>query len=110
MVAAQSRPRGAAGRHGRAGGTLDRLKLDRSGRRERRTRGASMPRPNETLERVGLLRSLSREEREAFERRCEWRDCSAKQWLLEQNDVGTDIFFLTSGVVRVLITPSPDRE
>src|SRR5262249_34965458 len=30
--------------------------------------------------------------------------------LLEQNDVGTDIYFLTSGVVRVLITPTPDRE
>ena len=69
-----------------------------------------MPRPNETLERIGLLRSLDRGQREAFERRCQWRHAQAKQWLLEQNDVGTDIYFLTSGVVRVLITPSPDRE
>ena len=45
-----------------------------------------------------------------FERRSLWRHASAKEWLLEQNDVGTDIYFLTSGVVRVLITPSPDRE
>jgi CRP-like cAMP-binding protein len=69
-----------------------------------------MPRPNETLERIGLLRSLDRGQREAFERRCQWRHASAKQWLLEQNDIGTDIYLLTSGVVRVLITPSPDRE
>jgi CRP-like cAMP-binding protein len=62
------------------------------------------------LERVGLLRSLEANDRVSFERRCIWRHAHAKEWLLEQNDVGTDIYFLTSGVVRVLITPSPDRE
>ena len=66
--------------------------------------------PHETLEKVGLFRSLDAKERAAFERRCLWRHAQAKEWLLEQNDVGTDIYFLTSGVVRVLITPSPDRE
>ena len=45
-----------------------------------------------------------------FEHRCQWRHAHPKEWLLEQNDIGTDIYFLTSGVVRVLITPSPDRE
>jgi len=65
---------------------------------------------NETLERIGLLRSLDSNQRAAFERRCIWRHTHAKEWLLEQNDVGTDIYFLTSGAVRVLITPSPDRE
>ena len=66
--------------------------------------------PHETLERVGLFRSLDAKDRVTFERRCTWRHARAKEWLLEQNDVGTDIYFLTSGVVRVLITPSPDRE
>jgi CRP/FNR family cyclic AMP-dependent transcriptional regulator len=66
--------------------------------------------PHETLERVGLLRTIDANDRVSFERRCTWRHAHAKEWLLEQNDVGTDIFFLTSGVVRVLITPSPDRE
>jgi CRP-like cAMP-binding protein len=66
--------------------------------------------PHETLEKIGLLRSLDAKERDAFARRCIWRHARAKEWLLEQNDVGTDIYFLTSGVVRVLITPSPDRE
>ena len=69
-----------------------------------------MPQAHETLEKVGLLRSLERYDREAFERRCQWRHAHPKEWLLEQNDIGTDIYFLTSGVVRVLITPSPDRE
>ena len=69
-----------------------------------------MPKPNETLERIGLLHSLDRKNRETFERRCQWRHARPKEWLLEQNDIGTDIYFLTSGVVRVLITPSPDRE
>jgi CRP-like cAMP-binding protein len=69
-----------------------------------------MAKPNETLEKIGLLRSLSPKDREGYERRCQWRHAQPKQWLLEQNDVGTDMFFLSSGVVRVLITPSPDRE
>jgi len=69
-----------------------------------------MQKPHETLEKVGLLRSVARTDREAFERRCQWRHAKPKEWLLEQNDIGTDIYFLTSGVVRVLITPSPDRE
>ena len=66
--------------------------------------------PHETLEKVGLFRSLDAKERTAFERRCVWRRVQAKEWLLEHNDVGTDIYFLTSGAVRVLITPSPDRD
>ena len=66
--------------------------------------------PHETLEKIGLLRSVDAKERAAYERRCLWRHARVKEWLLEQNDVGTDIYFLTSGVVRVLITPSPDRE
>jgi CRP/FNR family cyclic AMP-dependent transcriptional regulator len=69
-----------------------------------------MPKPHETLEKIGLLRSLDREARESFGSRCQWRHARPKEWLLEQNDIGTDIYFLSSGVVRVLITPSPDRE
>ena len=69
-----------------------------------------MQKPHETLEKVVLLRSMERNDRESFERRCQWRHAHPKEWLLEQNDIGTDIYFLTSGIVRVLITPSPDRE
>jgi CRP/FNR family transcriptional regulator, cyclic AMP receptor protein len=69
-----------------------------------------MAKPHETLEKIGLLRALDAKDRESFERRCQWRHAHPKEWLLEQNDIGTDIYFLSSGVVRVLITPSPDRE
>jgi CRP/FNR family transcriptional regulator, cyclic AMP receptor protein len=65
---------------------------------------------NESLEKIGLLRSLDPKDVAALDRRCIWRHAQAKEWLLEQNDVGTDIYFLTSGVVRVLITPAPERE
>jgi CRP/FNR family cyclic AMP-dependent transcriptional regulator len=66
--------------------------------------------PNETLEKVEILRSLDAKEIAALDRRCLWRHAHTKAWLLEQDEIGTDIYFLTSGTVRVLITPSPDRE
>jgi CRP/FNR family transcriptional regulator, cyclic AMP receptor protein len=66
--------------------------------------------PHETLEKIAILRSLDAKEIAVLDRRCLWRHARAKEWLLEQGEVGTDIFFLTSGAVRVLITPSPDRE
>jgi CRP/FNR family cyclic AMP-dependent transcriptional regulator len=66
--------------------------------------------PHETLEKIEILRSLDAKAITALSRRCHWRHAKAKEWLLEQDDAGTDIFFLTSGVVRVMITPAPDRE
>jgi CRP-like cAMP-binding protein len=36
-------------------------------------------------------------------------DTRPKDWLYELDDRGTDVYFLTRGTVRVLITPSPDR-
>jgi len=73
-------------------------------------RGRSSLPAGETLEKVGLLRSLDRKEIVALDRRCLWRHAKAKQWLIEQDDLSTDVYFLTSGVVRVLITPTPERE
>src|SRR4051812_37250297 len=65
---------------------------------------------HETLEKIELFDSIDAHERKAFERRCVWRHAKAKEWLFEQNDIGTDIYFLTSGAVRVLITPVRDRD
>jgi CRP-like cAMP-binding protein len=65
---------------------------------------------NESLDKIGLLRSLDPKEIASLDRRCTWRHAQAKEWLLEQDDVGTDIYFLASGAVRVLITPAPERE
>lgn len=66
--------------------------------------------PRETLDKIPLLRSIEPGQLAALERRCQWRHAAAKEWLIEREDIGTDIFFLTSGMVRVLITPTPDRE
>jgi CRP-like cAMP-binding protein len=77
---------------------------------EQDTGERSMQKANERLDKIELLHSLDPKELTVLERRCLWRHARAKQWLLEQHDVGTDIYFLTSGVVRVLITPSSDRE
>ena len=69
-----------------------------------------MAKPHDSLDKVALLRSIEPKQLAALERRCQWRHAKAKEWLIEHDDIGTDIFFLTSGVVRVLITPTPDRE
>ena len=66
--------------------------------------------PHETLDKIAILRSLGAKDIAVLDRRCIWRHARAKEWLLEEGEMGTDIFFLTSGAVRVLITPSPDRE
>ena len=66
--------------------------------------------PHETLEKIVILRSLGAKDIAVLDRRCIWRHASAKEWLLEEGEMGTDIYFLTSGAVRVLITPWPDRE
>jgi CRP-like cAMP-binding protein len=66
--------------------------------------------PRESLEKTEILRSLDTKEIAALNRRCLWRHAQAKAWLLEEGELGTDVYFLTSGAVRVLITPSPDRE
>ena len=65
---------------------------------------------HETLEKIELFRSLDAKERAALEGRCVWRHVQAKEWLVEHNDVGTDIYFLSHGAVRVLISPSPVRD
>lgn len=59
-----------------------------------------MIRHSETLARVDLFRSLEPEEIERLDTRCTWRRASAKEWILDYQDAGTDVFLLASGVVR----------
>jgi len=68
-----------------------------------------MAKPHESLDKIGLFRSLDPEEIAGLDHRCSWRHAHAKEWLFEQDDLGTDVYFLTSGAVRVLMTPAPDR-
>jgi CRP/FNR family cyclic AMP-dependent transcriptional regulator len=46
----------------------------------------------------------------ALDERCVWHRVQAKKWLLHQNDIRTDTYFLTSGVARVIINTSCGNE
>jgi CRP-like cAMP-binding protein len=59
---------------------------------------------------VPLLRSLDTAVIGRLDARCTWRQAAPKQWLFEFDDAGTDVYFLTSGSVRVLISTSAERE
>jgi len=63
-----------------------------------------------TLARVPLFRSLDADAVARLDDRCRWRQVAANQLLLELDDSGTDVYFLTSGSVRVLINTSAERD
>lgn len=69
-----------------------------------------MARHNETLSRVELFRSLTPEQISRLDTRCIWRRANAKEWILDYQDEGADVFFLISGVVRVMIRSVAGRE
>jgi CRP-like cAMP-binding protein len=64
----------------------------------------------ETLQKIEILSSLDANEIAALNRRCFWLHAKAKECLLEQGEEGTDVYFLTRGAVRVMITISRGRE
>lgn len=63
-----------------------------------------------TLTRIPLLRSLDAAAIDQLNKRCRWRTAAPKQWLINHEDEGSDVYFLVRGRVRVLIITSPDRE
>jgi CRP/FNR family cyclic AMP-dependent transcriptional regulator len=67
-------------------------------------------RRTETLARIDLFRSLTPEQISKLDTRCIWRRAIAKEWILDYQDEGTDVFFLVSGVVRVMICSVSGRE
>lgn len=69
-----------------------------------------MVRHNETLARVELFRALTPDEIARLDTRCIWRRADAKEWILDYQEEGTDVFFLVSGVVRVMIRAISGRE
>lgn len=75
-----------------------------------RCNDATMIRQTETLARIELFRSLTPEEVRRLDTRCVWRRAAAKEWILDYQDEGVDVFFLASGVVRVMIRSISGRE
>ena len=63
-----------------------------------------MSRAVETLAKIDLFRSLSPDEIRILNSRCIWRRAKPKEWILEYRDDGKEVFFLTSGSVRVMVT------
>lgn len=69
-----------------------------------------MPRDLETLSRVPLFRSLDASSIKALDARCVWRRVKEKEWIIDYQDEGIDVFFVTAGVVRVLVYAKSGRE
>jgi CRP-like cAMP-binding protein len=64
----------------------------------------------ETLAKIELFRSLTPEETKILDSRCIWRRAKAREWILDYQEESTEVFFLTSGIVRVLIQTAEGRE
>jgi CRP/FNR family transcriptional regulator, cyclic AMP receptor protein len=57
-----------------------------------------------------MFKSLSPEAVKALDGRCAWRRVKAKEWVIDYQDEGIDVFFVVSGIVRVLIYAKSGRE
>ena len=64
----------------------------------------------ETLAKIELFSSLTPEQIRLLDSRCIWRRAKAREWILDYQDESTEVFFLTSGIVRVLIQTEEGRE
>jgi CRP/FNR family transcriptional regulator, cyclic AMP receptor protein len=63
-----------------------------------------------TLAKIPMFKSLSSDAVKALDGRCAWRRVKAKEWVIDYQDEGIDVFFVVSGSVRVLIYARSGRE
>src|SRR5258708_11560087 len=66
--------------------------------------------PAETLVDVPMFRSLPRATVKGVDGRWDWRRVAAKEWVIDYQDDGIDVFFVVAGSVRVLIYAKSGRE
>lgn len=64
-----------------------------------------MLRQSETLARIPLFRTLPKESIVKLDSQCIWRRARGGEWVLDHQDAGNDLFFITQGHVRVTIRP-----
>jgi CRP-like cAMP-binding protein len=69
-----------------------------------------MTRDVETLSRIPLFSGLNAASIKMLDGRCLWRRVKAKEWIIDYQEEGIDVFFVTSGAVRVLIYAKSGRE
>ena len=70
----------------------------------------SMARRVETLAKIALFRSLKPAEIQRLDTRCSWRRASSKDWIIDYQDQGNDVFFVVSGKVHVKLQAPSGRE
>ena len=58
---------------------------------------------HKSLEGMRILASLDAAEIATLNLRCHWRRVQPKEWLLHQDHVGTDAYFLTDGALRIIM-------
>jgi len=59
--------------------------------------------PIETLAKIGLFQSLDAGAIGLLDRQCSWRRATAGAWILDYQDASSDVFFVVSGAVHVMI-------
>ncbi len=69
-----------------------------------------MIRHSETLARILLFRSLGNEAVRRLDSQCVWRRAKAKETVLDYQDDGADLFFVSQGHVRVSIRSTSGKE
>jgi CRP-like cAMP-binding protein len=57
-----------------------------------------------SLERIRILSSLDAAEIAALNFRCSWRRVQPNEWLLHQDHIGTEAYFLIDGALRIIIS------
>jgi CRP-like cAMP-binding protein len=62
-----------------------------------------MARRTETLAKIPLFRSLAADAVAALDTQCSWRRTPAGRWIIDYQDASSDVFFVVSGGVRVVI-------
>ena len=69
-----------------------------------------MARSSETLAKIPLFRDLRPAEIDRLDTQCVWLNHDPKQRILHYNDHGTEVYFVVSGLVRVLIHSPKGKE
>ena len=63
-----------------------------------------MPLPTNTLARISLFQALDRQALQQLEAACTWRRVAAEEWVVDAEAQDTDVFFVLSGHVRVVVS------
>ena len=76
-----------------------------------RLNGAERPEPDmQTLSRVAFFKDATDLDLEKFDRRCSWKRYDDGAIILDYEDVSSDVYFIISGDVRIIIRTQSGKE